>query len=229
MLRLVAVVCASVAFLGLALGLAAAKPGEPVPPLMKPPSLDAAWARQLKVKAVPVPASELAQTIEQVTSSTAIKRMTPEQKGLALKVPSAEVKGPIVLSARTPYHDDSNYIDFFPAQGDVLVRSQANYAYLSPGVNASPGFRPQVKLHLSTEPGRRYLLECAVDSASQATITAAAVSSDGLKMTTTVAPDDKTSLLLRFEPAAAAQKIYVELSSDKGWSYWGCEISWTGP
>lgn len=228
-MRIVAVACASVASLGLAVGFAAAEPAplNSVPPLMKPPKLDAAWARQLKVKAEPVPASELAQTIEQATSTPAIKRMTPEQKGLALRVPSAEVKGPIVLSARTPYHDDESYIDFFPGQGDIMVRSKANYAYLSPGVNASPGFRPRVKLYFSTKPGRRYLLECAVDSGDSATVTATASSSDGLKMTTAVAADDKISLLLRFEPAAAAQYIFVELGSDKQWSFWGCEISWT--
>lgn len=232
MLRSAVVLGASVLTLGLAMSLAAANqvPVEKPPPLLKKkaPALDAAWANQLTTRH---PAKVTVPDIKKVEPSpnfAAIKRMTLEQKAVALQTAPAQVTGPIKLSARAPFHDERHYLDIESGEGKVFLRTKGNYAYfLGPdAVFASVHIRPRMNVAFQAEPGRRYLLECAIDVAGTETGTITAAAAGAMY---SVSSSERATLLFRHDGGATAEQVIVEIAGDRPWYFDGCELSWTGP
>lgn len=225
---------ASVLTLGLALGLAAAKP-VPVPvdtsvPLKKKPpiqGIDPVWAKQLTPQ-VKTPGAPAVQPFEPPPNFAAIKRMTPLQKAVALKTPPERLTGPISLSARRPYHDDKHYLELASGRGTVALRTRQNYAFLggSDEVHADIFGRPEALVYFESLPGRRYLLECAVDvSGTQA----GTIWATDYGVTYSVNTLDRATLLFRHDGGAAPEQVTVRITGDRAWYLDGCELSWTGP
>lgn len=230
MLRFAAVVLAVSA---LTLGLAAAAsppPVEKAAPLLRSKSpLDPVWAKQLTPKLdKALPKSEI-KAIEPPPNFAAIKRMTLDQKGIVLQASPERVTGPIKLTARAPFHDEQHFVEFESNAAKLVVRMKMNYAYFwgPEELFRSVFTQPRAVIHFVSQPGRRYLLECAVDiaNAQGGTITG---SVDG-GATYSVSSADRATLLIRVDGKQAAQEEKVRLAGDQSWYFDGCELSWTGP
>lgn len=221
----------------LCLGVAAAKPGpfeKPVPspvPSKKQasPFLDPVWAKQLVQSPLKVPSEPQPMPVEAQPDFAKIRRMTPVQRAIMLQAPAPEqVQGPLRFSARQNYQDNRHFLALYSRGGRLNVLTGTDRVYLgeSDATRINPLIRPLVEVHFVAEPGRRYLLECAVDIAGD---TGGTITATGPGATYAVSTDDKATLLFRHDGGAMVEDVMVWLVGDRPWYFESCELSWTGP
>lgn len=224
---------ASVLTLGLAMGLAAAQaPVEKPPPLLKKkaPALDPVWAKQLATKlSEKVTAPDVSKVEPPTPNFAVIRRMTLGQKAIALQATEERVTGPIRVSVRTPSPSPYIQLQLESNNGKLTVFGGRDYAYFSgpeAAFNSGYYFRPRVWLVFRAEPGRRYLIECAVriDGDQPGTISARLASG-----TYSVSSADRATLLARYDGGFTPADVMVEIFADRPWFFEGCELSWTSP
>jgi hypothetical protein len=241
--RLLVAGCLGAALVAL-VSSAAAKPTKPTnnspdqqagkPPAMKQGlTLDAVWAKGLtpalpnaKVSVTPADAA-VARDQKYVAPTFNIKKLTPEQRGVAMGTTPEAIQGPLVFDSRNLYHNDDHYLELLALSPSYThVRTKRNYMLFSgptgePLANYAGSWG---ELHFLAAPRSRYLLECAVEAGPQMVISA---TDDRAQYS--VSTSEKASLLYRRDnETAVAVPVFVRLSANYNhWYLDRCELSWT--
>jgi hypothetical protein len=206
------------------LGVASAKP-DPKPSssqekrqLQKLRKLNPVWAKQLKTTKLQKPVEVLQ---EKLPDFSKLQRMTIEDKAAALEADETAISGPIRLTARQPYVDDSHYVEFFGNGATVSYRTERDYVHLH---TTNPSIKPRVRLVLRAAPNKRYLVECAVEGQTGGADT---ISATDYNVTYSVQGDARATLLFVVAPKPTERKVEIDITSTGAWYYDGCEISWS--
>jgi hypothetical protein len=222
--------CALLALVGSVAAKPPAKTTAAAPKLTKGVTLeglDPEFARQLAPR--PLAKDEANEIIKQGRGQIDspkfnIKHLEPVQRAQILGAGDpAALPAALVFDARTPYHDDDNYLELLSNDGAVYLRPLRNYFYFMGGdaVMASRYTRPSAVIHFKAAANTRYLLECAVDGGPQTTFSAA-----DSRAEYSVTTDDKATLLYVRDQVGGAENVVVQIAGDTPmWYLDGCELT----
>lgn len=191
------------------------------------------WAKGLtptvpNAKVVVSPADAAAARDQSIVVPTFnIKKLTPEERGMAMGVTPAAIQGPLVYDSRHLYFNDDNYLELLALPPNfVHVRSMRNYLFFAgpSGSELPENTGAWGELHFTAAPRTRYLLERAVDAGPPMTISA---TDDRGQFS--VSTSEKASLLYRRDNnTTSPDPVVVRLSGNYNhWYLDRCELSWT--
>jgi hypothetical protein len=230
--RLVVLVVGGAA-LALCIGSVAAKPTPPAPPaspkLTKGVTLegvDPAFGRQLSPR--PLTAGERVglKNADQVVGAPKfnnIKKLDAVARARILGAEDgADLPDSLMFDAQNLYHNDATWMAVGQGAGGATVRPLVDLISFEGTEDPSGTHRADAVIHVPTEAGTRYLLECVVEAAAGETVTFTARGPSGEFSTTS---DERVSLLLVHDSGERGAVNFELRASARPWHLDGCELS----
>lgn len=218
----------TIAFLGATMATAADPvypkpyPKNKIPPMLpQKPTLDPVWAKQLQGQWAQ-PTNVAIPRIDRTAELAAIRRQTQEERAAMMNTVPGALSVPISLTVRAPYYDDYTQMEITSGNGVLEVLPFLNQVQMRVVVSEPIEARPRILINFRADPTRRYHVECAVASGSEAQTISA---SDG-RNTYSVNTSSRATLVVIVEPRQANDSsVQIGIVGEKIWVFRGCDIT----